>query len=446
MGAFIAAGLFIGNNAKEPGDFALGGRKTSAAGVSGVLLGALIGGASTVGTAQMAYSTGLSAIWFTAGGGIGCLLLGMRFARPIRESEITTISDYLEQHYERTGKRLSLLSVFSSSTGTIISVCAQMMSCIALLRASFQIPSSLAAIIAALLVLGFIAAGGLKSFSKLGAAKIVLLYLVLGVCVISAVRNGGTFTAVTSKLPFSPWFNPFGRGIATDLSAIASMIVGIFTTQIYIQAIAAAKDVSAARTGAFISALLMPAMGFLGVWVGLSVRAGGGVMQPNQVLPAFIMGNFPPFISGVMWAGIMITIIGCAAGLLLGVSTNVTKNLLPGRFIKSERGLKASQRTIIAAILALSILAALKGDSGMILEMSYLGLGLRGAGTFLPFIVAIIKPRLLSPEWALASCAGGIAGMAAWWITGLPGAPLFAGLAISAACVAIGIKKRPPAR
>lgn len=439
MGVFVAAGIFIGNRSKGSGDFALGGRKTSTAGVTGVLLGALVGGASTVGTAQMAYSVGLSAIWFTAGGGIGCLLLGLSFAKPIRESRITTISDCLEQSYGWAGRRLSLLSVFSSSLGTIISVCAQLMSCIALLSGLFSIPAWSAAVISALLVLGFIATSGLKGFSRLGGAKIILLYAVLIACVLAAIKNGGTFSAVTSALPTSPWFNPFGRGLALDLGAIASMVVGIITTQIYVQSLVAAKDARTARTGALLSALLMPTMGLLSVWVGLSVRASGAVVPANLVLPIFIMESFTPFAAGIIWGGIMVCIIGCAAGLLLGVSTNVTKNLLPERLIEGEARSAAAQRIVIAAILLLAVFVAVHGKNAMILEIGYLGLGLRGAGTFLPFVLAIVSPGSLPPKWALASCVGGIAAMTIWWALRLPGDPLFAGLALSFVCAAVGV-------
>ena len=52
-------------------DYTLAGRRSGTVEVSGVLLGALVGGASTVGTVEMAYRFGLSAWWFTLGGGLG---------------------------------------------------------------------------------------------------------------------------------------------------------------------------------------------------------------------------------------------------------------------------------------------------------------------------------------------------------------------------------------
>ena len=441
LAAFVAAGTFIGR-ASTPRDYSLGGRKSSAAGVTGILLGALVGGASTVGTVQMAYSYGLTALWFTLGGGIGCLLLGLRFAVPLRNSGITTVADYLAGSYGGPGfcgSAISCTATISSSLGTFISICAQFLSCIAMLRGIFPISPWCASLLAALSILGFIAAGGLKSFSKLGEAKILLLYGALLACAGAAAARGGTPAALASSLSFQPWFNLFGRGGWPELGYLASMVVGVFTTQIYIQSLAAAKDAAAARAGAFASALLMPPMGLLGAWIGLSVRARGVVMAPDKVLSWFIMDSFPPFLGGLIWGGILITVIGCAAGLVLGIATNIQKNLIPRGLAQKLEGRETlTGRLLVFVIVAASAVLGVGGSGSMILEWSFLSMGLRGSGTFLPFAAAILRPGSIAPRWALAASVGGLTGTLVWAACGLAGDPLFAGLAVSALCAAAG--------
>jgi SSS family solute:Na+ symporter len=447
LAIFVAAGTFIGTRTSDPKDYSLGGRKSSAAGVTGILLGALVGGASTVGTVQMAYSHGMTAVWFTLGGGIGCLLLGLRFAVPLRNSDITTVADYLAKSYggkdSICGRSISLTATISSTLGTFISISAQFLSCIALLKGLFPVSSSTASLLAGLSIIGFIAAGGLKSFSTLGGAKIILLYFVLISCFVMAIIKGGTFSFVASQLDFHPWFNPFGRGFVPEMGYLASMVVGVFTTQIYIQSLAAAKDARTAKRGAFASAVLMPPMGFLGAWIGLSVKARGIEMRPDEVLSWFITDSFPPFLGGIIWGGILITVIGCASGLILGISTNIVKNLIPEKFIQKHREKEIMiHRLLIGAIVAAAALAGITGAGSMILEWSYLSMGLRGAGTFLPFAAAVMRPDSLSPKWALASSVAGLSGTILWGVASLPGDPLFAGLAVSAACVLIGIRSK----
>ena len=449
LALFVGAGTLIGTGTSEPKDYSLGGRKSSAAGVTGILLGALVGGASTVGTVQMAYSHGLTAIWFTLGGGVGCLLLGLRFAVPLRNSNVTTVADYLAENYggkeSICGRSISFTATLSSTIGTFISIAAQFLSCIALLKGLFPISSLLASLLAGLSIIGFIAAGGLRSFSTLGGAKIILLYFVLLSCFVMAILSGGSFGYVASRLSFDPWFDPFGRGFIPEIGYLASMIVGVFTTQIYIQSLAAAKDAGTARKGAFASAILMPPMGLLGAWVGLTVRAKGIEMRPDEVLSWFIMDSFPPLLGGIIWGGILITVIGCASGLILGVSTNIVKNLVPVKFMRAHSEKEVMiHRFFIGIIVAAAALAGITGAGSMILEWSYISMGLRGSGTFLPFVVAVIRPGSLSPKWALASSVAGLSGTVIWGLSSLPGDPLFPGLAVSALCVFAGsmLKKK----
>ena len=54
--------------------------------VSGAIMGTLVGGSSTVGTAQLAYQFGMSAWWFTLGSGIACLILAVLYAKPFHQS------------------------------------------------------------------------------------------------------------------------------------------------------------------------------------------------------------------------------------------------------------------------------------------------------------------------------------------------------------------------
>ncbi len=62
MLAFITCvGLRSGRRVKSAGDFNGSGREAGAGIVAGILIGTLVGGASTIGTAQLAFSYGFSA-------------------------------------------------------------------------------------------------------------------------------------------------------------------------------------------------------------------------------------------------------------------------------------------------------------------------------------------------------------------------------------------------
>lgn len=430
-------GVLAGRRTRSGSDYTVAGRKAGAGAVAGILLGALVGGASTVGTVQMAYGHGLSAWWFTLGGGIGCLLLGLRFAGPLRRSGLETIPQLLGARY---GAGTGRLAMAAASAGTYISIVAQFLAGLALLRSVLPLSTGQASFVLALSVTGFILFGGLKSFGALGKAKIALLYVVMASCA-AASAQGSLRTLAT--LPFSPYFNPFGRGLAKDMGALTSLVVGVFTTQIYIQSFFAASDERSARRGAFLSALLMPPLGLLGIFVGLTLRGRAVVVDPAQALPRFIVETFSPWAAGILWSGLFITVVGCAAGLTLGVATNVVRDVLIPLVLKgaSEKtALIASRLVVVALVFSAALLGAL-GEGSMILTWSYLSMGLRGAGTFFPFVMAVVAPGRLSPSWALAAS---LSGLAALFVTPLFGTaePLFVGLAFSGGVTFVGLVRR----
>src|SRR5881397_2933460 len=76
-------------------EFTVAGHRAGWPIVSGIIVGALVGGSSTVGTAQAAFVYGLPAWWFTLGAGIGCLILGTLLVRALNQTGLETLPQYL---------------------------------------------------------------------------------------------------------------------------------------------------------------------------------------------------------------------------------------------------------------------------------------------------------------------------------------------------------------
>lgn len=430
IGAFCLLGTLSAGRVRTAGEYAVAGRSAGAFSVTGIIMGALVAGGSTIGTVQMAYESGLSAWWFTFGSGIGCALLGLRFAGPVRRSGLSTLPEFLERNY---GYPTALLTLSGSIFGTLISVAAQFLAGAALLRSVLPISVETAAFLLALMILAFIFAGGLKSFGAVGNAKTVMLYLLLVLCCVKVLSLGQTPGALFHDLPLSPWFNPFGRGLGKDLGACASLITGILCTQIYMQAVFAASDERQARRGCLVAAVLIPPLGLMGIWVGLALRNAGVAIEGAQALPYFLKTYFHPAISGALWAGLAITVVGGAAGLCLGVATNLSLDVytrIPGVDKNSAQTLRFSRAAVVLAVALAAVMGlALRGDQ--ILSLSYVAMGFRGAGMVVPFVAAILRPGLLSSKEAFASALLGLGAMLAAWLFASGLEPLFIGLAAS---------------
>jgi SSS family solute:Na+ symporter len=435
---FILVGI-VSARGSGATDYSMAGRKSTVTGVSGILLGSLVGGASTVGTVQMAYQWGISAWWFTLGGGIGCLVLGIWFAVPLRRSGMETIPGFLSLSY---GPKAGLVAVTASASGTFLSIVAQFLSGAGLLGGVVSAGPLVSFSLVAILVVSFIFLGGLRSFSSIGAGKIILLYFTLSICAAKAVLLLVSFDGTPVSMPVQPFFSLFGQGIGNGLGSGASLVTGVLCTQIYIQAVFSASSPSTARKGAILSAILMPPLGILGMIIGMSMRRMGIVTEPASALSHFIATGFHPLVGGVLWGGILITVIGTAAGLTLGVAVNIVSDILAPRF-PGLCGGNSSATATRCAVLALILAAGLDGIAGqgsMILKWSYLSMGLRGSGIFFPLVASVLFPGRLSPGMAAISGGAGLLATIMWPLSGLPLEPLFAGLSVSAAVVFLGIR------
>jgi SSS family solute:Na+ symporter len=302
------------------------------------------------------------------------------------------------------------------------------------LRSLFPISGTLAAAIISVMIAAFIFSGGIKSYAAVGNAKTAALYLLLVVCCVKAVSGGYTVSALLRVLPRTPWFSLFGFGTGKALGACLSLIVGIVCTQIYVQAVFSASGEREARTGCLVSALFIPPIGLMGTWLGLSLRAAGVEIDPAQALPYFILNYFHPAVGGALWAFLAIAVVGGAAGLCLGVATNVSIDVFL-RFARVDRGdiraLWASRASVLLTI-AVSAALGMFFEGALILHLSYIGMGLRGAAMFVPMSAAILRPGLISRRAAFASSFFGLAAMLAVWFFLPDMEPLFIGLLASA--------------
>jgi len=396
-----------------------------------MIMGTLIGGAATIGTAQLAFEFGFCAWWYTLGSGIACAVLGLGLARQLHESNLETMPQYLVGVY---GDGIGPISSIFSSVGIFLNIVGQGLSAVALLTAMFQINPILAAAISVLLVLAYVYFGGVWGTGLVGVAKLGLLYLTMVICGVLAYKMVGGSVGLMANFPRYPWFSLFGRSFHEDFAAGFSLLVGVLSTQTYIQAVFSAKSLAKARTGALISAFMIPPVGIGGILVGLFMRANFPNTPSDQVLPIFIMNYLPPLLAGVALATLLVAVIGTWAGLTLGVSTMLTKDIYK-RFIRSQANdqevLKV-QRILIFIVSVIAIFFVTGNLKSMILSWSFLSQGLRGCTIIFPLLGAAFFPRYVTPLAGIVAALTGPLVDLIWHFAFPKGLdPLYAGLIAS---------------
>lgn len=417
--------------------------------VAGVITGTLVGGSSTIGTAQLAYQFGMSAWWYTLGAGISCLILALVYAKPLRRTGGSTLVGIIRSEYgPKVGMAVSVLS----SVGTFINVIPQVISATAVLAVIFPAMSlETAVIISVVFMILYVIFGGTKGAGIVGIVKMILIYITMivsAVMVLGMVGGLPAFVSMAGNIPDPDGVRftyLFSRGVGTDIGACLSVLLGVITTQTYAQGVLSGRTDKDGVGGALISAFLIPPIGIGGILVGLYMRANAALyagVTAKTALTAFITAHLPPLPAGIILGTLFITVVGTGAGITLGISTMLTNDIW-GQLVPRFRQPKAKavlSKLMIALVLAVAGFLACGSLGDIILQFTFMSMGLRGAVVFLPLSCALWLPGKISTRYAMASVITGplvVLLFGLWKV--LPFDPLFAGVGASLLIMAAGL-------
>lgn len=437
----IGGGIFAARSVKSAEGYSLGGRSAGVPLVAGSIAGTVVGGGATVGTAQMAYSMGLSAWWFTLGSGIAFILMGLFYAGRLRATGLETIPQYLKRNY---GNSAAEAAGIISSLGILFSIVSSCLPGIQIVSAVLNTGVTASAIILVALVAAYVFFGGMKSAGVGGILKMLVIWLSLFVAGISAFSGLMSMPELPALLPPEHWWNMFNIGVGGGISKLFSMIVGVVCTQTYIQSFFSASSPRVASIGAFAAAAIVIPVGLPSIAIGMYMHAVNPDVLPVLVLPVYLLEHQPVWLAGIALGGIMLSLVGSIGGLALGIGTMLTRDII-GRVVELGSGKKLlyTLRGVVVAVMALACLIAIINLDSQVLFWSFLSMSMRGCGVFLPLTFAIFCPRSVAKKWAFASIlVSTVVTVALGLLTELPVDPLYVGLAISAGMMFVGYEKR----
>lgn len=442
--AVMAIGVYSGRQVKNAADFELGGNRTGIPMVVGTFMGTLVGGNSTIGTAELAYDWGFSAWWFTIGLSIGIFIIGVVLAPAIRRSDSDTIQGLIRNEY---GERVGVVTTVLSSLSILLMVFIQIMACNKLIYTLFGLPQELCGLIAIVLMASYVVFGGVLGTGALGVVKTVLVYIGVVYCAYLVFQLTDGLNAVTAALEPEKYFNLLSRGASTDIGAGVSVIAGVVATQTYYQAIRSASSLGVARKSAIISFALCAPVGFFSIMVGWYMRIAYPTMNSALAFPSFLVNHTHPIIAGVLIATLLIVSVGTGAGMLLGLGTIVNRDVYM-RYINPHatpiQSLKASRWGIIGALIIGYLGTLLAGDSALLI-WGFLSMGLRGVLLLAPMLYAMYAPGRISKETALWSVVAGLCTMVVSWVLNLPVDPVMLGIVLTFIVMAVpAFRNRKP--
>ena len=462
------AGMLAGRQVKDNSDFLTGGGRSGKYITTGAIAGTLIGSQSTIGTAQLAFNYGISACWFTVGTGLGCLVLGLVYSDKLRHSGCVTQFQIISRSY---GALTEKAGAILCTTGTFISILAQTIACTGFIMTLYPNINALeASLFTIILMCLYIILGGTWGAGFGGIVKLTLLYITCSVCFVIAIFNAGGLHEIFSHSEtlltasglgqvhkifshedfISRYINLTARGVFKDLGSCLALILGLLSTQTYMQFILSAKGDSEAKSSVLWGLVMVPVIGFACVFIGLFMRANYmtlsevnelaslGLNVPAlpvitstiQVFPAFIINHVSPLIGGIMLGTLLVTVIGGSSGLLLGISAIVTEDLLQSvSFVKSHK-LLFSRLIIVLALIIASVIANIF-PAQAINDLGFLSMTLRASVVFMPLTCALWLGNRVKGRSVLASMIISPLAAVIGAVMNFPVEPLFIAVSVS---------------
>ncbi|UCC43571.1 MAG: sodium:solute symporter family protein [Candidatus Zixiibacteriota bacterium] len=395
--------------------------------IAPLLTGLAIGGASTIGVAERAYSAGLSAGWYNAAWAAGALLVGLVAAHRYRKLEITTLPELFEKHYNVSGRvvgvigqlilQLVITSLQYVAGGAILS---------SLLPDIFSFQTGM--LVTAIAFVGITLIGGFWAAGLTNIINVTLIYAGVILGAVMAVGKVGGLGEIVAQLPMDhPGFDLGAIGWGLVIAWFVVMCTTVFSVQSIAQVSFAARDSRAARKGFIVGGLMILPVGFISAVIGVAAAVMHPGIIPTEALPRTVL-SLSPVVAGIILAGLWAADVSTASALLVGSATLVVGDLIK-RFAVPDLTEKQERLISRMSVLVLSVLTYLMAVSiSGILKTLLIGLTLTTAYTLVT-LMTIFWPQVCRRSHATATLLVAMAALAVWLIFPAVSA-FFAGLGL----------------
>lgn len=393
--------------------YLLAGRGFPASVVAVMLAGLAVGGASTVGVAENAYKSGISAGWYNGAWAAGGILVGLIAAARYRNMTVSTIPELFEQYYSKSGRfvgaigqlviQIVITSLQYIAGGAILT---------ALLPEFFNQASGMA--VTALVFVGITLIGGMWAAGLTNIINVIVIYVGIVSGAFASISKVGGFQKLQLALPANgTWFEPFsGVGIAAVAAWFAVMITQAFSTQAVVQISFSAKNSSAAKRGFILGGLLILPIGFIAALFGIVAAVQFPGIVPTNALPSVIL-TLNPVIAGLTLAGLWAADVSTASALLLGSSALIVQDIVKRNFkpnMTEKEGLLYSRLAVLLVSVLTYVLATTVAG---ILKTILIGLTLTTAYTVV-LLFTMFAPKLCRKSSAVWTLLTGIIFLTVW--------------------------------
>lgn len=394
--------------------FVTGGTAFPAVVIGVMMASEFIGTSASLGTAQGAYNSGISAAWNLVSLAVGFVLFSFFLAHKYKALGANTISAVLKTEYgEPVRIATSIIMIVALLTVGV----ATFASGGAVFTSLLGIDKTLATVITGVLAAGYVVMGGMQSVVYTNVLHAVIMLVGVALAAFLPLRDVGGFGALRDALP-NGFFDVTGVGFSQIVAWLIAGAGATFATQYIIQAIAAVPDERRARWSSVYSSLVLIPYGVLAAIAGMCARVLFPDIDSLEALPSVVI-DMNAVTAGIVIAGLLAAMLGTASAIILAVTTLLLKDFFTPYFNKenSERKNLAFIRVGTVVVGLLPIVLALYASD--VLSVTFLGKALRSTLAVLVILMFYV-PRFGSRAGALISIIGSLVGTVGWFLAGDP--------------------------
>jgi SSS family solute:Na+ symporter len=391
---------------KTKADYLVAGRSLPAFVLVFTLLSSWIGSGSLLGGAENAYKHGFPALWQSAGGWAGLILIYFIAPRARKFAQFT-IPDLLEARYNQTARVLGVIAVLFTYTA-ITSY--QFIGGGDILHLVFpQIPAQHGQMIIAAFVIVFTAIAGMSSVAYMDVAIGLLATVSLLVALPLLAHAAGGWQQVQTELP-ATHFQLFGdfSGIQAAELFLPTCLLMLGNQSMYQKFFSAKseKDATRAVVGWFVGIVILETVIVALAVLGSALFPTGEVHdRPREILAYTGMHGLPPVLGAILVGAIFAKVISTANNYLFSPATNLINDVFV-RYIRPD----ASNRIILLVSRVMVVLLGLwslwqsLGTSSVLKKSLY---------AYTIYSAALTPVILAAFFWRRATAAGAVTSIAA---------------------------------
>lgn len=278
-----------------------------------LMMSEFIGTGSTLGTAQTAFTSGLSAAWNLITLGVGYLLYAFFMAPKFNALQEYTISGALARKYGPAMRVVVSIIMIYALTTVNVSMYTGGAATLAMLL-GISVPSAVYIIGTASILT--VSVGGLRGVGISNLIHAGFKYLGLVITAIVAWNLIRENPGAMARVP-AQHFSVTGIGLSTLIAWTVANIGAVFSTQYVIQCISCLNNQTEARNASIVASISIIPIGFIAAFIGLSARALFPDIKSVMAMPAFLK-VMRPWEAGLVTSSIVaatfVTIMACKIG------------------------------------------------------------------------------------------------------------------------------------